>query len=70
MLFVQEENYETLADDIADTNGVTVSHNADAADLTALKDAYATLVDTFIANKDTMTADSIIALIGDKIVIE
>ena len=70
MLFVQEENYETLTDDIADKNNVTVSHNADAADLTALKDAYATLVDTFIENKDTMTADSIIALIGDKIVIE
>lgn len=70
MLFVQEENYETLIEDIEDANDITVTHTADADDLTALQDAYADLVAPFLEGKDAMTADSIIEIIGQKVVIE
>ena len=70
MLFVQAENYETLAADVASTNDVTIAHTADQADLDALGDAYESLIDVFLEGKDAMTADSIVEIIGQKVIIE
>ena len=68
MLFVQEENYETLAADVASENsGVTVSVTLSAVYLDKIKSDYATLVDTFIANKSDVTTEEITAFIGDRV---
>lgn len=67
MLFVQEENFGTLASDVADTNGITVSFRESAADLAVLQEAYDTLLTPFAENKEAVTSEVIIAFIGEKI---
>jgi len=68
MLFVQEENYATLQNDVKSTNAnVTLNVTLDAKALGKVQSDYDTLVDIFITNKDTMTEEKIIEFIGDKI---
>ncbi len=68
MLFVQEEQYDTLTKDIAGENaGLDVSVTLADAHLNKIKTDYATLVDEFIKNKDNVTVDSIIAFIGEAV---
>ena len=68
MLFVQEEQYDTLTKDIAGENaGLDVSVTLASAHLNKIKADYATLVDEFIKNKDNVTVDSIIAFIGEAV---
>ena len=66
MLFVQEENYDTLAEDVEDTNGIEISVTLPSAKLSKLQADYDEYVDVFIENKAAMTEDAIIAAIGDK----
>ena len=67
MLFVQEEYYEDLIKDVKSTNNVTVSVGVSDTDLTKLMADYDTLIDAFIANKESITVDAIIAYIGNKL---
>lgn len=66
MMFVQEEQMGTFVEDVADTNNVTVAISISSSDLTKLMDDYDTLIPIFAENKDAITADMIIAYIGDK----
>ena len=68
MFFVQEENFETLVEDVKKTNNVQISVNINDADLNKIQADYDKYVDVFIANKDLVTEDVIVAYIGDKIV--
>ena len=67
MLFVQEDHYDTLAEDIKAENKVTISVDVDNADLNKLLSDYDSLLPVFIENKDKVTVDIIIGYIGDKI---
>lgn len=67
MLFVQEENYETLAEDILSANEITVTVSVSNQNLEIITSNYELFVNTFIENKNNVTADSIINRIGAKI---
>ena len=67
MIFVQEENLDTLAADIKATNDVTIAINVSDADIGKMLDDYDALIPEFIAHKETVTIDAIIAYIGNKI---
>ena len=68
MLFVQVENYETLTKDVSSVNsGVNVSVTMNSADFDKLKSDYASLIDVFITNKDSVTEEKIIEFIGEKV---
>lgn len=69
MIFIQQEYYEDFADDMYATNKVNVSSSVRYADLLKLKNDYATLIDTFIVNKELVTVDLILAFIGEKITV-
>ena len=66
MLFVQEENYSTLAADVENANDIQISVTLSATKLNRLQTAYDTYVDVFVENKAAVTEDTIIAAIGDK----
>lgn len=66
MLFVQEENYSTLAADVKSTNNVTVAVKVSDDDLDKLLDDYDGYVPVFIQNKENITVDKILAYIGEK----
>lgn len=66
MLFVQEENYNTLAQDIESTNDIEINVTLSSVYLNKLLSNYDTYVDVFIENKAAMTEDLIIANIGNK----
>ncbi|MBO7341097.1 MAG: InlB B-repeat-containing protein [Clostridia bacterium] len=66
MLFVQEENYNTLAQDIESTNDIEIVVTLSSVYLNKLLSNYDTYIDVFIENKATMTEDLIIANIGNK----
>lgn len=66
MLFVQEENYNTLVEDVEDTNSITISISLPSAKLNKLLTEYDSTVDVFIENKAAITTDIIITAIGDK----
>lgn len=68
MIFVQEKYYDTFIDDVQATNKVTISVKVNNNDLDKILEDYDTLIPVFIENKDKVTADTIIAYIGDKIV--
>ena len=69
MMFIQEENYNTFAADVKEVNpDLTVSVGMSATHLEKVKSEYATKVDVFIKNKDSVTAEIIIAFIGGKVV--
>ncbi len=70
MLFVQEENLDTLVKDVKETNGITVSVSIADGDLKKLLGDYDVLVDAFIANKDAVTVHKILEFIGTKVTFE
>ncbi len=65
MLFVQAENYETLAEDFEEKNNVAIEvlHGATHA---AVQDAYALEVENYIEMKANASVDEIDAYIGAK----
>ncbi len=67
MLFVQEENYETLAEDILSANGITVTVSVSSQNLNIITSNYKSFVNVFIENKNNVTVDAIINRIGSKI---
>ena len=70
MLFVQEEKYSTFTADMLATNGVAAAVTVSSTNLAKLLDDYDTLIPVFIQNKDNITADSIVAYIGNKVTFE
>ena len=66
MLFVQEENYETLASDVYEKNGLSISRYPRSADVAKLKADYGKLVDEFIKTKGSITVENILSFIGQK----
>ena len=67
MIFVQEENLDTLAADIKATNNVTITVKVRDADIGKILDDYDALIPEFIAHKETVTINAIIEYIGSKI---
>ena len=67
MIFVQEENLDTLAADIKATNDVTIDVNVSDTEISKILDDYDALIPEFIAHKETVTIDAILAYIGNKI---
>ncbi|WP_026399397.1 hypothetical protein [Acholeplasma equifetale] len=62
MMFVQEgDNYNSFSSDMLKDNGVTVSVSLSQTHLNKILSDYDTLIDIFIANKDAMTSETIIA---------
>ena len=70
MLMVQEENYQALSADIENKNGIEVSVTLTGAELEKLLSDYDSCVDVFIANKDLMSSELILAYIGTKITLD
>lgn len=70
MLFIQEENYDTAVKDIKDTNGITLTPRIGEDAFDRLLTDYDTRVDIFIENKDTVTAEGILAFIGTAVEFE
>ena len=70
MLFVQEECYEDLIEDVESTNNVTINVLVTDADLTKILDDYDTLIPIFVENKESITPDDIVAYIGNKYTFE
>ena len=70
MLFIQEENYDTLIADVKATNGIDISVTVGIVDHLKLLSDYDELVPAFIETKDTVTPDIIIDYIGNKITFE
>ena len=68
MIFVQEEYYDSLSDDIKSVNGnVNAEIIVSNQDVEQLMNAYANLTPVFIENKDLFTVDMILEYIGEKI---
>ena len=68
MLFVQEEYFGTLTDDIkAENKNVNASVTITDLDLEQLTNDYETLIPVFIENKELYTVELILAYIGEKI---
>ena len=67
MIFVQEENYSTFINDVKSTNNVTVAISVSETDINKILADYDALIPVFIARKDAITPDIIIAYIGSKI---
>lgn len=70
MFFVQEENFETLTEDVKKANNITVSVSIDSEDLNKIQADYDKYVDIFIVNKDLISEEVIVAYIGEKILFE
>ena len=67
MLFVQEENYETLVQDMKSKNNITVSVKLAGAIVEKILADYDTLIPLFIETKEDLTSDDIVEYIGSKI---
>lgn len=67
MLFVQEENFNTFAEDVKSTNEVTLSVAVENGDLSKLLEDYDTLIPIFVQNKEKITVEVILDFIGEKI---
>ena len=67
MFFIQEENYDTVIDDVRVTNGISIAITVDDEDYLQLLSDYDELIPAFIASKDSITVEVIINYIGDKI---
>ncbi|MBE6537665.1 MAG: hypothetical protein E7673_06935 [Ruminococcaceae bacterium] len=67
MIFVQEENFDTFADDIKATNDITIAVNVSSADIDKILKDYDELIPEFIENKEAVTPDVIVEYIGNKI---
>ena len=71
MLFVQEENFDSLADDVESVNeDVNVSVTVADASLDKLLEDYDELIPVFNENKEIFTKELILAYIGGKIIFE
>ena len=68
MLFIQEDYYDSHADDIKSTNNINAHVTVLDNDLNQLMNAYAELVPVFVENKELLTVDLILAYIGEKII--
>ncbi len=67
MLFVQEDYYDSLNDDIKSTNNVNAQVTVIDEDVEQLMTSYAELVPIFTENKEAFNLDIIFAYIGTKI---
>ena len=67
MLFVQEENYETLISDVLATNDVNISILVTDVDFEKLLLCYDELIPVFVQNKELITSEMIVAYIGERI---
>ena len=70
MFFVQEENFDTVVSDVKSTNSVNITLDIATADLEKIQADYKKYIDVFIANKELVTEEVIIAYIGEKVVFE
>ena len=70
MFFVQEEHLETVVSDVKSTNSINITLDIATADLEKIQADYKKYVDIFIANKELVTEEVIIAYIGEKVVFE
>ena len=62
MMFIQEgDNYNSFSTDMLKDNGVTASVSLPQTHLNKILSDYDTLIDIFIANKDAMSSEAIIA---------
>jgi|LSQX01.3.fsa_nt_gb hypothetical protein len=62
MMFIQEgDNYNSFSTDMLKDNSVTVSVSLSQTHLNKILSDYDTLIDIFIANKDAMSSEAIIA---------
>lgn len=68
MLFVQEESYDTLISDVSSVNGVTLIPKYTDSELELILANYDLSVEVFKTNKDLVTTEIILALIGEKII--
>ena len=67
MLFVQEDYYDSLNDDVKSTNNVNAQVTVIDEDVEQLMTSYAELVPIFTENKEAFNVDIILAYIGIKI---
>ena len=67
MLFVQEDYYDSLNDDVKSTNNVNAQVTVIDEDVEQLMTSYAELVPIFTENKEAFNVDIILAYIGTKI---
>ena len=70
MLFIQEEKLDELESDVKNANGLDITVTTDALDLEVLMANYDIVVDVFIENKDSVTPELIVEMIGEKITFE
>ena len=66
MLFVQEENFDTLIADVGSTNGIIIALLVNSDDISKILSDYDTLIPAYIENKGLITVDLILAYIGEK----
>ena len=66
MLFIQEEKLSSFASDVEAENGIELSVGVSVIDLSAIEQFYDELVPVFKLNKESVTADDIVAFIGNK----
>lgn len=67
MLFVQEEVFTSLIEDVRDINKIDISVTLSGAHLEKLKSEYAVKTDILIENKDDYSKDMIVDFIGNRI---
>lgn len=67
MLFVQEENYNTFADDMLSSNAINANINVGNSVLEKISSSYDELIPIFKENKEKMSSSVIISFIGEKI---
>ena len=74
MMFIQADhdgytNFSDFSKDIKTTSGITASVNLSTTYLNKIQSDYATLIDIFIAHKDSVTGTTIENYIGSAVVI-
>lgn len=67
MLFVQQENFETLTADAKEANGIVLAITVNENTIMAIIEHYETLVSVFKQNKDETSSVDIVQRIGEKI---
>lgn len=67
MMFIQEENYDTFVNDVLAKNSIAVGVNISNSNLAKITESYDTLLPTFKENKEAISSNDIIAIIGDKV---
>ena len=70
MLFVQEDNLDTLVDDVETKNDVTIALLVSDSNLNKILDDYDTYVSVFIENSEVFSPELITAYIGNKVEFE